>query len=159
MADDNMPGPARRFAVRRSRWNRARPVAERGSSTLEFVILLPFLMMVMVGIIDSSLVMYDKAALVAAARAAARAGTVVSVPALTTAQIAAVASANATASLVNGGASSTPSVTVTHASGTSTGNPLTVQISYTYRGLLLGSALSALTGPVVLNVTAVMNYE
>jgi Flp pilus assembly protein TadG len=126
---------------------------------LEFVILLPFLLMVLFGIVDVSLMMYDKAALVTAARLAARAGSVIHVPALTTTQIAAVATANANGSLISGGASSMPSVTVTQANGTTSGSALTVQISYTYNGLVLGSTLSALTGPLVLNATAVMNYE
>lgn len=148
-----------RLVIGRPRRGRACSIAEAGSSTLEFVILLPFVIMVLVGILDSSLMMYDKAALVAAARAAARAGTVVSVPTLTTAQISAVATSNANASLVSGGGSSSPTVTVTQPSIITSGNPLTVQLSYTYRGLLLGSALSAFTGPVVLNASATMNYE
>lgn len=143
----------------RSRRSRNRFTSDEGSVSLEFVILLPILILVFVGVMDLSLMMYDKSALVAAARTAARAGTVVSVPALTTDQIAAVAASSVNASVINSGASSAPVITVTHANGTSTGNPLTVQISYVYRGLLLGSALSALTGPVSLNATAVMNYE
>ncbi|WP_321795249.1 TadE family protein [Caballeronia sp. J97] len=133
--------------------------AQMGSVSLEFVILLPFLIMILVGILDLSLLMYDKAALATAARVAVRAGTMVSVPAMTTTQVAAVATANVNNSLISSGVASPPTVTVTHASGTNPGNPLTVQISYTYKGLFLGSALSALTGPVVLNATAVMNYE
>jgi Flp pilus assembly protein TadG len=115
--------------------------------------------MVLVGIVDVGLMIYDKAALATAARAAARAGTMVAVPALSAPQISAVASANCNDLLSFGNAGNSPSVTVNNASGTSPGNTLTVRISYTYRGLMLGSVFSALTGPVVLNATAVMTYE
>jgi Flp pilus assembly protein TadG len=127
--------------------------------TLEFIVLLPFLIMVLVGIIDGSLILYDKAALTNAARAGARAGTVLKVPPLTTSQIASIAIASAQGSLVTGGTPPSPTVTVTQPNGTISGSPLQVALSYTYHGLLLGSAFSALTGPIVLSATAVMNYE
>jgi Flp pilus assembly protein TadG len=136
-----------------------RSATQAGSVALEFAILLPFLLMVLVGIVEVGLMIYDKAALAAAARAAARAGTMVAVPALSAPQISAVASANCNDLLSFGNAGNSPSVTVNNASGTSPGNTLTVRISYTYRGLMLGSVFSALTGPVVLNATAVMTYE
>lgn len=132
---------------------------DAGSVTLEFIVLLPFLIMVLIGIIDGSLILYDKAALTNAARAGARAGTVLKVPPLTTSQIASITSATAQGSLVTGGTPSLPTVTVTQPNGTISGSPLQVALSYTYQGLLLGSAFSALTGPIVLNATAVMNYE
>ncbi|SAL01628.1 TadE/TadG family type IV pilus assembly protein [Caballeronia ptereochthonis] len=139
----------------RSRRTRSHAVAQAGSVSLEFIILFPFLIMVLVGIFDFSLMMYDKAALVTAARTAARAGIVVG----STVDVAATAVASANGSLLSGGASRTPTATVTHPNGTTSGMPLIVTISYTYNGLLVGSALSALTGPIVLNATAVMNYE
>jgi Flp pilus assembly protein TadG len=133
--------------------------SDAGSVSLEFIILLPFLIMVLVGIVDGSLILYDKAALTNAARAGARAGTVLKVPPLTTSQIASITTTSAQGSLVSGGTASSPTVTVTQSNGTATGSSLQVTVSYAYRGLLLGSTLSALTGPIVLNATAVMNYE
>jgi Flp pilus assembly protein TadG len=133
--------------------------SDAGSVALEFVILLPFLIMVLVGIIDGSLILYDKAAITNAARAGARAGTVLKVPPLSTSQIAAISTASVQGSLVTGGNATSPTVTVTQPNGTISGSPLQVAVSYTYQGVLLGSALSALTGPIVLNATAVMNYE
>jgi Flp pilus assembly protein TadG len=133
--------------------------SDAGSVSLEFIILLPFLIMVLVGIVDGSLILYDKAALTNAARAGARAGTVLKVPPLTTSQIASITTTSAQGSLVSGGTASSPTVTVTQSNGTATGSSLQVAVSYAYRGLLLGSTLSTLTGPIVLNATAVMNYE
>ncbi|RDK01161.1 TadE family protein [Paraburkholderia lacunae] len=135
------------------------PRASRGSAAIEFAILLPFLVMVLVGIIDVNLIFYDDAIITNAARAGARAGTVVQVPPLTTSQIASITTSYAQGSLVTGGSATSPTVTVTQSNGTTTGSTLQVAVSYTYQGLLLGSKFSALVGPVVLNATAVMIYE
>ncbi|MFP3563332.1 TadE/TadG family type IV pilus assembly protein [Paraburkholderia sp. SIMBA_030] len=133
--------------------------ADAGSVSLEFAILLPFVIMVLVGIIDGNLMLYDKVAITNAARAGARAGTVLQVPPLTTSQIAAITTTNAQSNLVTNGNAALPVVTVTQPGGPISGSPLQVKVSYAYQGLMLGSAMSSLTGPIVLNATAVMNYE
>ncbi len=132
---------------------------ERGVVALEFVLVFPFLMMVLFGIIDTSLLLCDKAVLINASREAARAGVVVRVPQLSPAQITTVAQNYMQNRLLTGGTATTPTVTVNQSSGTSSGNPLTVTVTYTYQGLVLGSAFSALTGPVTLTASTVMNYE
>jgi Flp pilus assembly protein TadG len=144
-----------RLAGSRSRRMRSHAVAEGGSVALEFVILFPFLIMVLVAVFDFSMMMYDKAALVTAARTAARAGIVVG----STVDVASLAISTASSSLVSGRSTNAPTATVSHTSGTAAGSPLTVSMSYIYNGLLVGSAFSALTGPITLNATAVMNYE
>lgn len=132
---------------------------ERGVVALEFVLVFPFLMMVLFGIIDTSLLLCDKAVLINASREAARAGVVVRVPQLSPAQITTVAQNYMQNRLLTGGTATTPTVTVNQSSGTSSGAPLTVTVTYTYQGLVLGSAFSALTGPVTLTASTVMNYE
>ncbi|AOJ70196.1 MULTISPECIES: TadE/TadG family type IV pilus assembly protein [Burkholderia] len=132
---------------------------QRGVVSLEFVLMLPFLLMVLLGIIDVSFVLCDKAVITNASREAARAGVVLHVPQLTSAQISSVALAYAQNSLITGGTPSPPTITVSQPSGTSSGSPLSVTVSYTYTGLVLGSAFSALTGPVTITATTVMNYE
>lgn len=130
-----------------------------GVAALEFALVLPFLLMVLFGIIDVSLILCDKAVITNASREAARAGIVVRVPRMTPAQIINVALAYAQNSLITGGSATAPTVTVTQSGGTSSGNPLTVTVSYTYQGLFVGSSLSMLTGPVTLSATTVMSYE
>lgn len=134
---------------------RPHAVAESGSVALEFVILFPFVIMILVGVLDFSLMMYDKAALVTAARTAARAGIVVG----STVDVATVAKNTANSLLVSGRASTGASATPTNQTDEWGNKQLVVTMSYTYNGLLIGSAFSALTGPVTLNATAVMNYE
>jgi Flp pilus assembly protein TadG len=131
----------------------------RGGAALEFVLMFPFLMTVLFGIVDTSLILCDKAVITNASRVAARAGVVVRVPVLTSAQISTIAVNYAQGLLVTGGVASTPAVTVSEPSGTASGNPLSVTVSYTYQGIVVGSALSSLTGPVTLSATTVMYYE
>ncbi|HTH74112.1 MAG TPA: TadE/TadG family type IV pilus assembly protein [Trinickia sp.] len=116
-------------------------------------------MTVLFGIVDTSLLLCDKAVITNASREAARAGVVVRVPQMAASDIANVALAYAQSNLVTGGAATTPTVNVDQSSGTSPGSPLTVTVTYTYEGLVLGSAFSALTGPVTVSATTVMNYE
>ncbi|RQZ18678.1 pilus assembly protein [Burkholderia sp. Bp9031] len=131
----------------------------RGVVSLEFALMLPFLLMVLIGIIDTSLLLCDKAVITNASREAARAGVVLRVPMLTTTQIANVALSYTQNSLITGGTATPPTVTVTQANGTTSGTALTVTVTYTYSGMVLGSALSALTGPVTVSASAVMLYE
>ncbi|RKP52301.1 TadE/TadG family type IV pilus assembly protein [Trinickia fusca] len=135
------------------------PRNEDGVVALEFALVLPFLMMVLFGIVDVSLMLCDKAVITNASREAARAGVVVHVPRLTSTQITNVALTYTQNSLISGGTPASPTVTVNQSSGTLSGDPLTVTVSYTYQGLFVGSALSSLTGPVTLSATTVMNYE
>ncbi|WP_206953954.1 TadE/TadG family type IV pilus assembly protein [Trinickia acidisoli] len=132
---------------------------ERGVAALEFVLVFPFLMTVLFGIVDTSLLLCDKAVITNASREAARAGVVVRVPQLAASDVANVALAYTQNNLVTGGTATTPVVTVDQSAGTSPGDPLTVTVTYTYDGLVLGSALSSLTGPVTVTATTVMNYE
>ncbi|KVV51781.1 pilus assembly protein TadE [Burkholderia territorii] len=131
----------------------------RGVVSLEFVLMLPFLLMVLIGIIDTSLLLCDKAVITNASREAARAGVVLRVPMLTTTQIANVALSYTQNSLITGGTATPPTVTVTQANGTTSGTALTVTVTYTYSGMVLGSAFSALTGPVTISASSVMLYE
>ncbi|MET3821179.1 Flp pilus assembly protein TadG [Burkholderia ambifaria] len=121
--------------------------------------MLPFLLMVLIGIIDVSLLLCDKAVITNASREAARAGVVLRVPMLTTTQIANVALSYTQNSLITGGTATTPTVTVTQANGTTAGTALTVTVTYTYSGLVLGTALSVLTGPLTISASSVMLYE
>lgn len=132
---------------------------ERGVAALEFVLVFPFLMTVLFGIVDTSLLLCDKAVITNASREAARAGVVVRVPQLAASEVANVALAYAQDNLVTGGTATTPTVNVDQSSGTSPGSPLKVTVTYTYDGLVLGSALSSLTGPVTVKATTIMNYE
>ena len=144
---------------RRARLRQGKAARERGVVALEFVLVLPFMLTVLFGIVDTSLLLCDKAVITNASREAARAGIVVRVPQLSASEVATVALDYANNNLVTGGTSTVPSVNVDQSAGTTPGAPLTVTVTYTYEGLVLGSALSSLTGPITVSATTVMSYE
>ena len=110
--------------------------------------------------IFGSITLCDKAVITNAAGAAARQGVVLRAVPYTTTQIRSVALAYMQNNLVTGGTATTPTVTPSGSCSTiGSGNALQVTINYTYNGLVLGSAFSALTGPVTLTAAAVMNCE
>jgi len=132
----------------------------RGIVSLEFVLMLPFMLMVMFGIIDMSLLLCDKAVITNGAGQAARQGVVLRATPYTVAQIQSVALAYTKNNLLAGGTVAAPTVTPSGSCSTiGSGNPLTVTINFTYNGLFVGSALGAFTGPFVITATAVMNCE
>jgi len=132
--------------------------SEGGVAALEFVLMLPFLLVVLFGIIDVSMILCDKAVITNASREAARAGVVLRVPPWSSAQIQNVALNYTRNNLVSGG---TPAAAkaVAQVGTQASGSPLTVTVSYTYQGLVLGSIFSAITGPVTISAVTVMNYE
>ncbi|MFD1561871.1 TadE/TadG family type IV pilus assembly protein [Paraburkholderia silviterrae] len=134
----------------------------RGIVSLEFVLVLPFLLMLLFGIVDVSMVLCDKAVITNAAGEAARQGVVLRATPYNLTQIQNVALAYTNNSLVTSGTNTPPTVTVSPSGGCASAgssNPLQVSISYTYNGVVLGSALSAITGPVTVTAVAVKNCE
>lgn len=133
------------------------PRREGGVAALEFVLMLPFLLIVLFGIIDVSMILCDKAVITNASREAARAGIVLRVPRWSNVQIQNVALSYTRNNLVSGG---TPASASAVAQGTQVpGSALTVTVTYAYQGFVLGSIFSAITGPVTISAVTVMNYE
>ncbi|RXZ36344.1 pilus assembly protein [Oxalobacteraceae bacterium CAVE-383] len=131
---------------------------EGGVAALEFVLILPFLLMVLFGIIDVSMILTDKAIITNASREAARAGVMLRATPWTSAQVQAVALNYTKNNLVTGGTPTTAGAIASYVNQTS-GSPLTVTVTYTYKGLVLGSIFSAIAGPVTIKAVTVMNYE
>jgi len=132
---------------------------QQGAAAVEFALILPVLLLVVFGIIELSLALYDKAVITHASREAARAGIVLSSPKMTDAQISAVALNYTQGALIQLGASQTPTVTVAQSSPASFPHPLRVTVTYTYSGLGLGSMLGALGQPIVLTSSTSMVNE
>jgi len=130
---------------------------ERGVSAVEFAIVLPLLLMILFGIIEFSLILYDKAMLTNASREGARAGIVAQFVRVTEGEINAVVQSYCKDHLITFG-TSTPSTTVTR-TGVSFGDDLTVSVSYSYDFLLLPKFALGLVGPLDLTATTVMRME
>ena len=103
----------------------------RGSELVEFALTLPILLLIVFGIVDFGLAIFDKAVVTNAAREAARRGIVFAPAQLTAAEIQAVATTYCANNLVTFGAPGAPTVAVSGAGGAS-GSTLQVDVSYTY---------------------------
>lgn len=132
----------------------------RGASAVEFALILPLLLLLVFGIIETSLALYDKAVITNASREAARAGVVMGKTRLADADIQRIALNYCDGRLVSLGAQpSSPSVTVQRPANPVSGDPLTVSIAYTFVGFGFAPLYAAFVGPIQLTATTVMTYE
>ena len=130
--------------------------SQRGTATVEFGLLLPVLLLIVSGILEFGLALYDKAVITNASREGARAGIVLRVPAVTPTEITTRVTNYTGTALLSLGAPSPVTVDFPVQA-----NPahLAVRVSYTFRGLALGNLLSAINAPLVLTSTTVMVRE
>ncbi|WP_421380750.1 TadE/TadG family type IV pilus assembly protein (plasmid) [Paraburkholderia sp. DD10] len=131
---------------------------QAGVAAVEFAFILPLLLLIVFGTVEFGIALYDKAVITNASREGARAGIVLKSPKPTSTDIQNVVQNYTSSYLVTFGTPSTPTVTPTGQGG-AFGTPLSVTVSYQYAGLGLGTMLSALTGPITLSATTVMNNE
>jgi Flp pilus assembly protein TadG len=134
---------------------------QSGAVAVEFALVLPILLVLLFGIIEFGLIMYDKALLTNASREAARAGIVLRSPKPTVAAIQAVATAYCSG-LVTFGVANAPTIVVTQP--WTSGSVLTVTMTYQYRTLVIGKLIELASGgtfgnPIQLNATAAMVNE
>ncbi|MCE2783019.1 TadE/TadG family type IV pilus assembly protein [Limnohabitans sp.] len=135
------------------------PHCQRGVAVVEFALILPILLVLLVGIVDVSLALYDKAVITNASREGARAGIVARSPSLTDAQIQQVVQNYLQGALVSLG--STLALPSVHIQKGSLGGDVTLQVTvrYTFQGVGLGSLSASLGKPWVLQSSTVMVYE
>jgi Flp pilus assembly protein TadG len=134
-----------------------------GQSLIEFAMVLPLLLILVFGIIDFSIGLYDKAVVTNASREGARAGIVFgtdpttgAVKRLTKAEIEAVALNYCATYLVTFG-SGTVSAVASGAGGAS-GTPVTVTVTYPYNFSVIGNLIPSLGSPTF-QATSVMRME
>ena len=134
------------------------PNKQRGIVAIEFVLVLPVLLMIIFGIVELGIAFYDKAVITNAAREGARQGIVLRSPKPTDGEITAAATSYTKNYLLTFGQANDPVVEV-NGSGGNFGSQLSVKVSYRYEGLGLGKMLSAVTGPITLSATSTMRNE
>ncbi len=133
--------------------------AQQGAAVVEFALVLPLLLVLLIGGIDMSLALYDKAVITNASREGARVGIVARNPPVSETEIRQVVQAYTQSALVDFG-SGKPAPTVSVEQGSLGPNPtLKVSVSYTFQGIGLGDLLSNLGQPWVLQSSTVMVYE
>ncbi len=131
---------------------------ENGASAVEFAITLPLLVVLMFGIIEFSLALYDKAMITNASREGARAGIVYRDPAVTDPEIISVVNNYLGNHLITFGGAPNATVTVTR-NGSSPGGQLKVTVAYTYTFLVFPNFVSTLAGGMNMGAETVMRME
>ena len=146
---------------------------QRGAQAVEFALVLPFFLVLLLLIIDFGFLAYNKAVITNASREAARVGTVLSGTPWTTSAVASVACNYAKSALITTGSgthtatcggSADPVITVEKPNGNvppKFGDPVQVKVEYTYRGLLTSFMGTTIESSQILKLTATstMNHE
>jgi Flp pilus assembly protein TadG len=131
---------------------------KRGVSAVEFAIVLPVLILFLFGIIEFSILFYDKAVITNASREGARAGIVYRYPdPVTAGEIEQVVRDYCADHLIT--FATTPTLTINTTPGSAAGDPLTVMVTYDYQFLVLPTFVTALTGGINLAAATVMRME
>ncbi|MDR8727514.1 TadE/TadG family type IV pilus assembly protein [Burkholderia pseudomultivorans] len=131
---------------------------QKGVAAVEFAFVLPVLLLIMFGIVEFGLFLYDKAVITNASREGARAGIVLSNPPPTSGSVQTVVQNYTSNHLLTFGTQNTPTVASSGVGG-SFGTPATVTVQYQFSGLVLGQLFTALNGPITLSATTTMNNE
>lgn len=135
----------------------------KGAAAVEFALILPILLTLVFGIIEFSLVLYDKAVITNASREGARAGIVFRSDAngayspLSDNEISTIVSIYCSNYLITFGAPST--VTTTVARNNPAAGYIRVAVSYPYSFLVLPNFVTDLAGSINLNAITVMRME
>ena len=128
---------------------------EKGQAAVEFALLLPLLIVLLVGMMEFGLALWRQEMITNATRVAARAGIVAGDPRLTEAEIQAVLEANLTTAGID---PLTTTISITGEEGPS-GDPLLVSVVYPYQFIVLDKFVTALGGSINLTSQTVMFME
>ncbi len=116
---------------------------EKGVAAVEFALILPMLLLMLFFIIEFSIILYDKAVITNASREGARRGIVSDPAGVTVGQIDSTVNTYCLSNLISFGPS-TPATTVPSGPCVSSGNLLTVNVTYTYNFFVLPNFINAL---------------
>ena len=127
---------------------------QEGASLVEFALLAPFFVVLLFGLVEFGLSIYDKELLTNANREGARYGVVYTTPLKTATEI----TTKVQDYLTKSGFTDTATINVTGAAGDS-GSSLTVSVTYPYTFQVLPHFVSTLTGTLNLTANTVMLME
>lgn len=134
--------------------------SERGSALVEFALILPLLVLLLFGIIEFGLLLYNQQVLTNASREGARYGIVSRVPdRRSEAEIAQVVADYCDSNMITFGAGSPSTRANPHSLSASFGDDLTVTVTFKYDFLVLPSFMAALVGGTDLRAETTMKYE
>ena len=133
---------------------------QKGQGLVEFAIILPVLLIILLGIVEFGLILYNQHVITNASREGARYGIVVRSPRRTAIEIEAVVDAYCADNMVTfGSASPVTAIDPLITSGSVFGEDLRVDVTFHYDFLILPSFLADLTGGLDLAAHTTMKYE
>ncbi len=133
---------------------------QKGAAAVEFAIIAPLLFAIIFGIIEFSLLLYDKAVITNASREGARYGILWGTNRPTDAEIVAKVDSYTTNRLSTFGTMVSPTTTISRTgTGIDPGDALTVTVVYNYDFLLLPNFVNTLSNVTTLNAVTVMRME
>ena len=132
---------------------------QAGSTGIEMALVFPALLLVLFGVVEAGVGVYDQNVIAQASQEAAREGAAQTRSRMSALDIMNVAQNYASDKLITFGSSDSVAVAVDRSSGTKSGDPLTVTVSYPYNGLAIAKIVNALSGSVVLSAKTTMIYE
>jgi Flp pilus assembly protein TadG len=136
---------------------------KKGAAAVEFAIIAPLLFTILFGIIECGLLFFDKAIITNASREGARYGILFNPTRPNLDEIRARVLAYTSTHLVTFGGSTSPVVAVNWENGTpedsSSGDALTVEVSYNYDFLLLPNFVTSLSNVSQIKAVTVMRME
>lgn len=130
--------------------------SQAGTTLVEFAIILPLLLILLFGLMDFGILLYNKAVITNASREAARYGIVLRNPKYTPAEVETFAESYCSGRLITFG-TGTPSATAT-APTQAFSDPLTVTVVYPYKYLVIAN-FAGFNTTINLTSTTVMKYE
>ncbi len=131
---------------------------QKGAAAVEFAIIAPLLFTLIFGIIEFSLLFYDKAVITNASREGARYGILWGPNRPTDAEIEAKVGTYTSNRLVSFGTTVSPTTTISR-SGNDPGDALTVTVVYNYDFLLIPNFVDTLSNATTVSAETVMRLE
>lgn len=131
---------------------------QKGVAAVEFAIILPVLILLIFGIIEFSLLLYDKQVITNASREGARAGIVWKEDRIPDGEIMDIVDNYCSNYLITFGATTPPATTVAR-TGLSAGDNLTVTVTYDYDFLVIPNFIASLAGGKTLSAVTIMRME
>ncbi len=130
----------------------------KGAAAVEFALVLPVLVLLLLGIIEFSIALYDKSVVTNASREGARAGIVFRDPPVTDGEITGVVTGYCQNRMITFGSAAQVTTTVLR-EGIATGDDLTVRVQYQYQFLAIPKFVTSLAGGVQLGGQTIMRME
>ena len=131
----------------------------KGQSLVEFVLILPVLLLLLLGIVEFGLLLYNQHVITNASREGARYGIVSRTPRRSYDEIKAVVDSYCQDHLVTFGDQAPETAVSPSPTGGAFGEDLTVLVTFRYQFLVLPQFLGDLTGITDLQATTMMKYE